>query len=103
MSIPGQMIFVLLADVIYNNGQLAVTVVFVATYLVVFLIQLSILLYIAHILVHQMWKMKIDPDNACIPYLTALGDLSGSLFLFAAFIFLESVGRPYTPSRKSST
>ncbi|KAK9758949.1 Divalent cation transporter [Popillia japonica] len=97
ISIPGQTIFVLVADVFYNNYQLAVTAIFVLSYLFVFLIQLSLLLYTAHLLVHTMWKFKIDPDNGSIPYLTALGDLSGTCLLFLAFSFLQAIGRDYTP------
>lgn len=54
-----------------------------------------LLLYVAHIIVHAMWRFKIDPDNSAIPYLTALGDLSGSIFLGVAMYFLMSIGRQY--------
>lgn len=54
-----------------------------------------LLLYIAHIIVHAMWKWKIDPDNSSIPYLTALGDLLGSSLLALAFIFLMSINQEY--------
>lgn len=54
-----------------------------------------LLLYIAHIIVHAMWKWKIDPDNSSIPYLTALGDLLGSSLLALAFIFLLSINQEY--------
>lgn len=54
-----------------------------------------LLLYIAHIIVHSMWKWKIDPDNSSIPYLTALGDLLGSSLLALAFLFLLSVNKEY--------
>lgn len=39
-----------------------------------------------------MWKYKIDPDNSAIPYLTALGDLTGSCLLLLAFMFLNAIG-----------
>jgi len=54
-----------------------------------------ILLYVAHIIIHAMWRYKIDPDNSAIPYLTALGDLSGSLLLALAFFLIYSIKRPY--------
>lgn len=38
-----------------------------------------------------LWQRRIDPDNAAIPYLTALGDLLGTSFLFCAFSFLHSM------------
>lgn len=53
------------------------------------------LLYIAHIIVHAMWKWKIDPDNSAIPYLTALGDLLGSSLLAVAWLFTMSVNKQY--------
>jgi solute carrier family 41 len=54
-----------------------------------------LLLYIAHVITHLMWKWKIDPDNATIPYLTSLGDLIGSSLLAVAFLFLQTIGHPY--------
>lgn len=55
-----------------------------------------LLLYVAHIIIHAMWRYKIDPDNSAIPYLTALGDLSGSLLLALAFFFVYSIiHQPY--------
>lgn len=97
ISIPGQIVFVFIADVFYNNYKLVITAVFVLSYLFVFLIQLSLLLYVAHLLVHTMWRFKIDPDNASIPYLTALGDLSGTCLLYLAFSFLHAIGQDYKP------
>lgn len=94
MSIPGQIIFIFCADYIHA-GQVTLNPVFVTTYSLVSLLQLCILLYTAHVIIHAMWKFKIDPDNSAIPYLTALGDLIGSGLLFAAFAFLVSVGKSY--------
>jgi len=55
-----------------------------------------LLLYVAHIIIHAMWRCKIDPDNSAIPYLTALGDLSGSLLLALAFFVVYSIiHQPY--------
>ena len=33
---------------------------------------MAILLYLCQILVYWMWKRGVDPDNAAIPYLTAV-------------------------------
>lgn len=57
-----------------------------------FWFQVAILLYVAHVMVHYMWKASIDPDNSAIPYLTALGDLLGTGLLAIAFHFLYVVG-----------
>lgn len=58
------------------------------------------LLYIAHIMVHSMWKWKLDPDNSAIPYLTALGDVLGSSLLALAFLFLTKIGSEYVTSQE---
>lgn len=96
ISVPGHTVFVLLADLIYN-GQSTVRVSFVFSYLLVGFVQLVILLYVCHLMTHTLWKFKIDPDNSSIPYLTALGDLSGSTLLLLAFIFLRSINQEYEP------
>lgn len=54
-----------------------------------------LLLFIAHVIIHAMWRFKIDPDTSAIPYLTALGDLFGSSLLMGAFAFLRFVGHEY--------
>lgn len=46
-------------------------------------------------MIHLMWRFKVDPDSAAIPYLTALGDLFGSTLLWGAFAFLRFVGHGY--------
>ncbi|CAG9817338.1 unnamed protein product [Phaedon cochleariae] len=94
ISLPGHTLFVFAADAIYN-GSSTVSAVFVLTYLSVGLIQIMILLYVCHIMVHLMWKNEIDPDNSAIPYLTAFGDLLGSALLLLGFQFLRSVHREY--------
>lgn len=54
-----------------------------------------LLLYIAHVMIHAMWRYKIDPDSSSIPYCTALGDLLGSSLLLLAFMFLRYIGHEY--------
>lgn len=103
MSLPGQTIFVFIADLIYNDGTSTAKAPFVLTYLCVGVIQLMLLLYIAHILIHTMWKYKMDPDNSAIPYMTALGDLMGTSLLLVGFIFLKYVHQEYSPLQNLST
>ncbi|XP_049301230.1 solute carrier family 41 member 1 isoform X3 [Anopheles funestus] len=97
MSIPGQVLFIFVADYIHMSSS-TIGVPFVLSYLFVSTLQVMLLLYIAHVIIHLMWKWKIDPDNSAIPYLTALGDLFGSSFLMLAFLFLRSIGHPYGES-----
>ncbi|XP_011053288.1 PREDICTED: solute carrier family 41 member 3 isoform X1 [Acromyrmex echinatior] len=94
MAIPGHLIFVFIANAL-NPGNCYIHAYFVLFYITVSLIQVMLLLYTAHIIIHAMWRCKIDPDNSAIPYLTALGDLSGSLLLALAFFFVYLIKRPY--------
>ncbi|CAH1098924.1 unnamed protein product [Psylliodes chrysocephalus] len=96
LSLPGHAIFVFAADFVYN-GVSTVTPIFVLMYLLVGFIQLVILLYGCHLLVHTMWRYKNDPDNSAIPYLTAIGDLSGSGLLLLGFMLLRSINWEYKP------
>ncbi|XP_046406786.1 solute carrier family 41 member 1-like isoform X2 [Ischnura elegans] len=94
MVIPGQLIFIYAIDYI-KNGQITLTPLFITVYLLAAVLQVGILLYSAYVMVHGMWKSKIDPDNSAIPCLTAMGDLIGSSLLAIAFLFLHLVGDPY--------
>jgi solute carrier family 41 len=96
MIIPSAIMFIFLAD-FFHMDQSTIGAPFVFSYLFASLIQLTILLYMAHVLTLCMWKRKIDPDNATIPYLTATGDFLGSLLLAFVFWFLQAVGHPYDP------
>ncbi|XP_059612634.1 solute carrier family 41 member 1-like [Phlebotomus argentipes] len=101
MSIPGQVVFIFVADAIHMSRS-TLDAAFVFTYLTANIIQITMLLFVAHIIIHAMWRWKIDPDNSSIPYLTALGDLSGSSLLLVAFIFLTAIGRPYEESAEAA-
>ena len=43
-------------------------------------------------MVFRMWQRGTDPDNASIPYLTALGDLLGGALLALTFELLYLIG-----------
>ncbi|XP_023241901.1 solute carrier family 41 member 1-like [Centruroides sculpturatus] len=90
MVIPGHLIFSYSIHLI-KRGQTSLTPVFLPIYLVATLLQVAILLYIAHIMIHVMWRWKIDPDNSAIPLLTALGDLLGTGLLATAFYFYTQI------------
>ena len=51
-----------------------------------------LLLLICYWLVHFAWRKNKDPDNICIPYLTAFGDLLGTSFLAICFHVLYLTG-----------
>lgn len=101
MSIPGQVLFIYVADYIHMSVS-TIGALFIFSYLFVSLIQIMVLLYIAHVIIHAMWKWKIDPDNSAIPYLTALGDLFGSSLLLIAFITLRASGNAYGAEQQES-
>nr|XP_033338231.1 solute carrier family 41 member 1-like isoform X1 [Megalopta genalis] len=94
MAVVGELVFIFLADYI-KHGTSLLHAYFVISYLVVAVLQVMLLLYVAHIIIHAMWRHKIDPDNSAIPYLTALGDLTGTMFLAAAFWFLINIHQEY--------
>ncbi|KAJ8676023.1 hypothetical protein QAD02_011809, partial [Eretmocerus hayati] len=71
MSIPGHIAFSFIADYI-EHTESTIHVYFAITYLTVAVLQVMLLLYVAHAMIHVMWRYKIDPDNSAIPYLTAL-------------------------------
>ena len=91
MVIPGHVVFLYLLKYM-KEGQAIMSLLFVFVYLCAALLQVATLLYIAYIMIHWMWKRRIDPDNSAIPYLTAMGDLLGISLLAIAFQFLHLVG-----------
>lgn len=54
-------------------------------------VQIMMLLYTTHWLVQFLWKRGNDPDNFAIPYLTATGDILGSLVLAGVFYLVFAV------------
>ncbi|XP_071438881.1 solute carrier family 41 member 1-like isoform X2 [Hetaerina americana] len=91
MVVPGHLIFSYTISYL-QAGHTTLTPIFVVIYLIAALLQVVLLLYIAHIMIYWMWVRKIDPDNSAIPYLTALGDLLGTGLLALAFKVLYVIG-----------
>ncbi|XP_049845629.1 solute carrier family 41 member 1-like [Schistocerca gregaria] len=91
MVVPGHLIFTCTISYL-QAGHTSITPIFVAVYLLAALLQVLLLLYICHVMVHWMWKKAIDPDNSAIPYLTAIGDFLGTGLLAIAFQFLYIIG-----------
>ncbi|KAF5272827.1 hypothetical protein FQR65_LT00423 [Abscondita terminalis] len=90
MVIPGHVIFIYTIDYM-KGGDTSLSTLFVLVYLCAAVMQVATLLYVAYIMIHWMWKRKIDPDNSAIPYLTSMGDLLGISLLAIAFQFLYLV------------
>ncbi|XP_040484281.1 solute carrier family 41 member 3 isoform X2 [Ursus americanus] len=85
LVVPGHLIFF---HIIYLvEGHLVPnSKIFVVFYLLASLIQVTILLYLAEVMVRLTWHQALDPDNHCIPYLTGLGDLLGTGLLTLCFL-----------------
>lgn len=90
MVIPGHLLFGY-GITLVKGGETVLTPTFLPIYLGAAFIQVALLLYIAHCMIQIMWRYKIDPDNSSIPLLTALGDLSGMIFLTIAFMIHYSL------------
>lgn len=93
MSIVGNIIYFVTVRLI-QSGKIFVTFPFVSFYLTVGILQVVILLYMAHLVVPFLWGKRFDPDNAAIPGIMACGDLLGTAFLTIAYIILEIIGDP---------
>lgn len=91
MVIPGHLVFTYCISYL-RAGHTTLTPTFLVVYNCAALLQVVILLYVAHCMIQRMWKCGIDPDNSAIPYLTALGDLLGTGLLALAFQILYVIG-----------
>jgi len=87
---PGHILFVFIIFAIKMSS--VPSVLFMLFYLIAAFIQVAILLCLCRVLVYLMWSRGTDPDNAAIPYLTAVGDLVGTSLLALAFFVLEEIG-----------
>ncbi|XP_077540891.1 solute carrier family 41 member 1-like [Haemaphysalis longicornis] len=91
MVLPGHLVFTYTISFV-RPSRMAVTPVFLLVYFSSALLQVFLLLYLSRCMVYWMWGRQIDPDNAAIPYLTALGDLLGIGLLALSFHLLRALG-----------
>ncbi|KAE9553250.1 hypothetical protein FO519_003508, partial [Halicephalobus sp. NKZ332] len=91
LVIPGHIVFNWLIALLHTGENPPSSALFTSLYLTAAIIQVTVLLFICQWLVAFMWACRVDPDNAAIPYLTALGDLIGTSLLYLAFVFLHFV------------
>ncbi|XP_037659496.1 solute carrier family 41 member 3 isoform X4 [Choloepus didactylus] len=85
MVIPGHLVFFYIICLVEGHS-LTNSKSFVVLYLLASLIQVTILLYLAEVMVRLTWHQALDPDSHCIPYLTGLGDLLGTGLLALCFL-----------------
>lgn len=83
LVVPGHMIFNL--AIAMTQGYHLFSFSFLALYFSAAFIQVAVLLHICNCMVMTMWRRGTNPDNAAIPYLTALGDVSGGALLAVVF------------------
>ncbi|CAF0806451.1 unnamed protein product [Adineta steineri] len=88
LVIPGHLTFIFLIWQ-FTADHFRLSFPFIILYLIAALIQVIILLYIAQWMVGFVWRQNRDPDNVCIPYLTAIGDLLGTALLTSVFLILS--------------
>ncbi|XP_002740553.1 solute carrier family 41 member 1-like [Saccoglossus kowalevskii] len=91
MVVPGHLIFLYTISYL-QAGHTTITVIFTLAYSLAAVLQVILLLIIADWMIHLMWRKYMDPDNAAIPYLTAIGDLLGTGFLALTFHILWLIG-----------
>ena len=93
MVVPGHIIYIVVLKLILPR-LIWITGTFLIAFMVVAIIQVALLLYIAHISVPLLWKYGYDPDNNAIPCLMSLGDLFGTALFTAAYVILGLIGDP---------
>uniref|UniRef100_A0AC35UIQ2 MgtE domain-containing protein n=1 Tax=Rhabditophanes sp. KR3021 TaxID=114890 RepID=A0AC35UIQ2_9BILA len=78
LVIPGHIFFNWLIQLLQvGSSETPNSPLFTSFYLLAALFQVILILYICQLLVAFLWQKQIDPDNAAIPYLTAIGAGSG--------------------------
>jgi len=92
LMVPGAICFVTLIVAIRSHGDATPEPLFMMIYITAALLQACVLLVVANQLVRFLWRCGLDPDNAAIPYVTALGDVIGSVALTGAFYALQLLG-----------
>lgn len=92
LAVPGHILFAAVILLVRTTFPITLSLIFLVMYLVAALSQVFILLYSAYILTHCVWKWNINPDTTTIPYLTAIGDFLGIVFLGASYSLLEYLG-----------
>ncbi|KAH7644639.1 solute carrier family 41 member 1-like [Dermatophagoides farinae] len=88
--IPFHLIFFVLLNQFNGYQHPAKNVwLFLFLYLISTFTQVFILLFLTGIIIMKLWKYGLNPDDSSIPYLTAFGDLFGTILLTIAFYSYE--------------
>lgn len=93
LILPGHITFFFTLFYIPRDGSaVELSASLVIFYLLIAFIQVIILFLICYWLVLFAWKLGKNPDNICIPYLTAIGDFLGVSFLLFAMYMVYLTG-----------
>lgn len=96
MSIPAHLLyFFVIRGMEGGENTAPVTFVFLGLYMMFAVLQVAVLIYLAHNLVNLLWRCYIDPDNYSTPLLTATGDFLGCAFLLLVFVIADQFNDPY--------
>ncbi|XP_065350312.1 solute carrier family 41 member 1-like [Cloeon dipterum] len=88
LVVPGHLIFTYTISFAEQHGT-SLHPLFILFYLVAVFIQITIVIYCTSVLTHFFWSREKDPDNNTIPYMTAIGDFLGILFMGLVFEILR--------------
>lgn len=85
LILPGHVVFFFtLFYIKKEEADLDLTASLVIFYLAIAFVQVLLLFLLCYWLVLLVWKFGMNPDNVCIPYLTAIGDFLGVVLLLFA-------------------
>lgn len=95
MSIPAHLLYFFVIRGMEGENTAPVTLVFLGLYMMFAVLQVAVLIFLAHNLVNLLWRCYIDPDNYSTPLLTATGDFLGCAFLLLVFVIADQFNDPY--------
>jgi cation transporter-like permease len=90
LTLPLQ-ILMILAMWIFNLGHTKITIAFVSLYLSGSLLLSWLLIPISKVIVLNIWKRGMNPDNHALPYTSSICDLIGTALLLIIFIFVHAI------------
>jgi len=91
IHLPTEWSFLLLIE-IFNLGETNINFLFFNVYTLMSILLMTIILIFAHKATHWFWNHHFDPDNYCLPTLTALSDVLGTIFLVYQYYLLYLLG-----------
>jgi len=91
IHLPTEWSFLILIE-IFNLGDTNVNMLFTFVYTSMSILLMVIILIFAHKATHWFWDHHFDPDNYCLPTLTALSDVLGTIFLVYQYYLLFLLG-----------